>query len=150
MCTNLCVKNVTNKSTFLQISYIRSQRAKEQFWKRLIFKSTPFICYLFPHPASHPPWPPQLPFGETGHSFLGHRNRKSCFHDRQGRSEPLTHHYVIEQGTCLLPGNPRDQLSLQVPVGEFPPAPYSALTWMCLKQESFPSQADTGISQTGS
>lgn len=58
MCTNLCVKNVTNNSTFLQILYIRSERAQEWFWKKLNFKSSPLICYLCPCPVYPQPFTP--------------------------------------------------------------------------------------------
>lgn len=54
----------------------------------------------------------------------------------------------LSRPPCLLPGSPRDESSLQVPVGELPPASHSELTR--LTQEGFPGQADTDNSQTGS
>lgn len=142
MCTNLCVKNVTNNSTFLQILYIRSERAQEWFWKKLNFKSSPLICYLCPCPVY-----PQ-PFTPFPNYLLENRTQLLRRHpSKEGLS--LSHILRSLSGAhafCL--GAQKISVTLQIPV-EFPLAPHSDLTWRCLKQESFPSQADPGTPQTG-
>lgn len=131
---------MTNNSTSVQTAYIRSDRASGAPWKESVFTSSSFSCHFRSHPALPLKTPTilwmkrmQLP---RRHPFVSAKEGSSPSHIIK-RSPSRALPFVWEKGSVISEG-------------EFPLASHSDQTWGCLQQQSFPSQADTGISQRGS